>query len=600
MIHCWLQKYLHEIIDKLYPGSRQRLAQKQSTFSRQEKALWAANIQQPKFSDHGDYATNAALELAAVLHQPPRDIAHAIAQVLKQHDASIANVAVAGAGFVNIHITPILLSKGACQALQQEHNFGRGPQNTCNVLLEFVSTNPTGPLHLGHARGAFVGDALARLLDFAGYNVSREYYINDTGGQIEQLARSIYAHYCQALHRPLPDPSQAYNGPDIQKLGGDIATREGTQWLNKESSEWLQLFGQWGVKHSLASIQNTLRKANIPFDRWFSERSLHENGSLQRALEVYRQKGLLYEAQTTRQANSKKRREDSKAAQHAQQQQGGTFLQTSSFGDEEDRIVLRADGSPAYFLADLAYHADKFARGFHRLINVFGADHVGHVNRLKAGLAAMGLPQQALQCVLVHMVRLVRQGQQARFSKREGNVYLLDDLLDDIGIDAARFAFLMRTPESPFDLDVDLLCQQAMDNPVFYVQYGHARMATLLQRAEQEGLQIDDLHQLSAEVWLKLALPEERELLKAALALPHVIQQAAAATRPHRVLHYAYGLVEQFHSYFTKYRSSERILSEDRELSQARVALVRVVKLALSNSLGMLGIHAPAHMLPKT
>ncbi|MEM7403362.1 MAG: arginine--tRNA ligase [Myxococcota bacterium] len=599
MIHDWLQECLHATIDKLYPQARQQLAQRRAAGVKQPQQLWQASIQQPKLSQHGDYATNVALELTAVLCQPPREIAQALAQMLQQHTDTIARVAVAGAGFVNMHITPALLAKAAGQALQQGDNFGRAAANGCRVLLEFVSTNPTGPLHLGHARGAFVGDALARLLDFAGYRVSREYYINDTGGQIVQLARSIYAHYCQALQQPLQQPSQAYNGPDIQQLASDIAKREGSKWLNKDESQWLQLFGDWGVQHSMASIRNTLDTANIPFDRWFSERSLHQSGALQRTLEAYRHKGLLYEAQAARHTADKKRREESKAAQHLEKQQGGTFLETSRFGDEEDRIVLRADGTPAYFLADLAYHADKFARGFHRLINVFGADHVGHVTRLKAGLQAMGLASDQLQCVLIHMVRLVRQNQQVRFSKREGNVYLLDDLLDEIGIDVARFAFLMRSPEAPFDLDVDLLCQQAMDNPVFYVQYGHARMATLLQRAKQEGLQIDNLHQLPQQIWLKLALPEERELLKTSLALPYTIAQAAAASRPHRLLHYAYSLVEQFHSYFTKYRSSERILSSDQQLSQARVAMVCVVKRALSNAVGTFGIHLPQQMASK-
>ncbi|MEM7495729.1 MAG: arginine--tRNA ligase [Myxococcota bacterium] len=572
---------------------------------------WTPNIQQPKVASHGDYASNAALELAKALKKPPREIAVEIVAALVKHKDVVAKAEVAGPGFINITLAPEALAQAAARALEQGEAFGQGEPGKGRVLVEFVSANPTGPLHLGHARGAFVGDALARLLACAGWDVTREFYINDTGGQIEALARSLHAYYESFLCRQSrdainrvsteqDDKKVQYSGEDTRRLAETIAREEGDRWLRTRPQEWLPWFGHRGVQHNLASMRATLRRADIAFDGWLSEQSLHERGALDHVLQTLRQRGLLYQADAAVGTQDNKRRADSKAALHADKQRGGTFARTSQFGDTEDRIVLREDGRPVYFLADLAYHADKCARGFDRLINVFGADHVGHAGRLRAGLRGLELPESALEFVLVHMVRLIKHGQEVRLSKREGNVVGLDELLDDIGPDAARFAFLLRSPDAPFDIDVDLLRRRVSENPVFYVQYGHARMATLLQRAREAGLAVADLHTLPGQTWARLTLSEERELLKAALALPTAVQQGANTLRPHRVLHHAYGLVEQFHSYFTRYRHTQRILSADRSLSQARIAMVALLKLSLGNTLRVLGITAPERMDPPT
>ncbi len=622
MLHNRLRKCLTQVIDSLYPGVRGTEALLDSKASPQ-KTTWIPDIRQPKVKAHGDYASNAALELAKALKKAPREIALQIVDCLNKHTHVVASAHVAGPGFVNITLTNRALTQAAVQALQQGAAFGQGEPNKGRVLVEFVSANPTGALHLGHARGAFVGDALARLLAYAGWDVTREFYINDTGGQIEALAHSLYTHYVGLLseasinakhpEKPLgvenkgtQCPKQAhavgkgakpqYSGEDTRRLAETIAQEEGHRWIQAQPSDWMQWFAQRGIKHNLASMRATLGRAHIAFDSWFSEQSLHERGALDQVLQKLRQKELLYQADAAVGTQDNKRRADSKAALHAKKQHGGTFVRTSQFGDEEDRIVLRADGRPVYFLADLAYHADKCTRGFDRLINVFGADHVGHAGRLHAGLRGLELPEDTLEFVLVHMVRLIKNGQEVRLSKREGNVEGLDELFNEIGPDAARFAFLLRSPDAPFDIDIDLLCKRVSENPVFYVQYGHARMATLLHRAREAGLAVTDLHTLPPETWERLTLPEEKELLKAALALPTAVQQGANALRPHRVLHHAYGLVEQFHSYFTRYRHTERILSDDRHLSQARIAMVALLKLSLCNTLRVLGITAPERM----
>ncbi|MES2504177.1 MAG: arginine--tRNA ligase [Myxococcota bacterium] len=555
-------------------------------------ALWPEiqtvnfTVELPKNPDHGDYATNLAMVLTKLVGMPPREVAGKLISNLKDPVALIESADIAGPGFINFRVSNAALQKVAVHVLEQGAHYGVHPQNGQKVLIEFVSANPTGPLHLGHARPAFLGDGVARILKAAGFDVTREFYINDAGNQVQTLGKTVYARYQELFGRTIELGKDSYPGEYVIEIARKLKALDGDKWLDRD--DYLPRCIEVGIAENLANIKETLKSVGIEFDSWYSEQSLHDKNAIEHAIERYRERGMLYEASEAEGTSDKVRREESKSAQYAHQQIGGTFLKTSQFGDEEDRIILRKDGTSVYLAADIAYHQEKFERGFDRLIDVFGADHAGHVPRMRACMRALGLDDKKLDFLLVQMVKLLKDGQEMRFSKRSGQIIELKEFIEEVGIDVARVVFLMRSPNTQFDFDLNLALSQSSDNPVFYLQYGHARMATILSKAEFLGV--------NTEALKRLVLPEERNMLKKMAAYPDVILTAAHHMEPHRVLFYCQDLIGEFHAYFTQYRHSEKIISDDVELTQGRLALVSALKQVLANALSLLGISAPESM----
>lgn len=551
-----------------------------------ELVLPQIGVELPKNPDHGDYACNIAMMLAKPLGLSPREIAQKITQNFKDPEGVIASAEIAGPGFINVRLSNSSLQAVIPEILKQGANYGHHAPNNQKVLVEFVSANPTGPLHLGHARPALLGDAVSRLLKAAGYEVTREFYVNDAGNQVQTLGRSIYARYCELFGQKIELAKDAYPGEYIIKIAEKLKDQDGDIWLTRE--DYLPRCIEIGIAENLRDIKETLESAGIEFDSWYSEQSLHDKNAIPALIEAYRERGMLYEAAQAMGTENKVRREESKSAQYAHQQEGGTFLKTSQFGDEEDRIILRKNGTPVYLVADIAYHQEKFARGFDRLIDVFGADHSGHVPRMRACMRALGLDDKKLDFLLVQMVRMLKNGQEMRFSKRSGQIIELKEFIEEVGIDVVRVVFLMRSANTQFDFDLDLALKKSSENPVFYLQYGHARMATILSKAKFEGA--------DTQILSRLNLPEERNMLKKMAAYPEIILSAAKNLEPHRVLFYCHDLIAEFHAYFTQYRHTEKIISDDQELTQARLGLVSALKQTLFNALSTLGISAPEHM----
>lgn len=549
-----------------------------------------------KDKNHGDYACNVAMLLAKSQGKSPQQIAHLIVNAVRD-DIWFAHVVVAGPGFINLTLSEQALATIVPAIQKQGADFGR----TCmpipkKVLIEFVSANPTGGLHLGHARGAFVGDALARLMHAAGYHVVKEYYVNDTGVQVHTLARTIHKRYRELFGESITIEQGEYPAESVKDIARALKNMHGDKWLAQPESVWLEPLTQFGVDYNLALIRRSLAQASIEMDTWFFEHELHQSGALSNLIKDYDARNMLYDATEAEGTSDKTRRESSKAAKFSHLQEGGRFLKTAQFGDEEDRIIQRRDGRFVYLTADLAYHHQKFNRGFDVLIDVFGADHAGHIGRIKAGMMALGHDVNQLKFVTVQMMRLVKNGRELKFSKRAGEVIGLDDLIEEVGPDVARFVFLMRSAATQFDLDIDQVTKNSVDNPVFYVQYGHARMASILAKALTD-------HGYGAATWNfdetmqgALYLPEERDLLLKASELADVVSEAAIALEPHRLVYYCQDLIKTFHSYFTKYRHNERIISDDARKTKARLSLVLVLKQTIYNALSFIGLTAPEYM----
>lgn len=557
----------------------------------------AFSVDTPKSADHGDFATNAAMMLAKPEKKKPRDIAEAFAANLRDPDGVVAAVEVAGPGFLNFRLKDAVIQRIVLDVLKQGEAWGRAAAPSGKkVMVEYVSANPTGPLHLGHARGAFMGDAVARLLAAAGHEVVREFYINDAGKQIETLGKSVYARYRELYGESVTLEEGQYPAAYVIDIAKAWRDEDGDRWLGKAEAEWLPRACEVGIRENLKGIEKTLELADIRFDSWYSEQTLHDGGRVLAIVDRYRERGETYEATAARGSEDKVRREGSKAAHYADQQKGGTFLETSKYGDEEDRIILRHDGTPVYLTADLAYHDDKHARGFDRMIDVWGADHAGHVPRIRAGMQALGHDTSKFEFLLVQIVRLMRGGEELRISKRSGVVYELRELFEEVGPDVVRFIFLLRSANSQFDFDLDLALKQSNDNPIFYVQYGHARCVNVLKKAEATGQAFVGIDGLTEAHLAHLTLPEEKALLKKIASLPDVVSGAAETCEPHRLIYFAQDLISDFHSYFTRYKHTHRIVGDDPDVTQARLGMVAALRQALKNTLGLLGITAPEWM----
>jgi arginyl-tRNA synthetase len=523
----------------------------------------------PPDSAFGDLSTPVSFSLAKLLRRKPREIALSLQRAMTADPLLVDRIEVAGAGYLNIFVAKARWQAIIPEVLAAGPAYGRADLgNGRRVQVEFVSANPTGPLHVGHGRGAALGDAIASLLEAVGYRVEREFYINDAGTQVRLLGESVWARLQEAAGRATTFPESGYHGEYVRDVASQLGAADpGLGALGTQ--EGVRACAERGAALLLDEIKTDLRDFGVVFDSWFSEKRLFESGEVESALATLRAGGYLYE--------------DGQAV----------GFRASDFGDEKDRILIRSTGEPTYFTSDIAYHANKIRRGFDKLINIWGADHGGYVPRVKAAIHALGHDPEILQVILLQMVRVLRGGQPVAMSKRSGQFVELREVVSEVGRDAARFLFLTRRSESQLDFDIEVAKQQSMDNPVFYVQYAHARACSMARKADEAGLAGPFA---DADLSL-LALPEELQLLKRLAGYPEMVRNAALACEPHRVTAYLHELAAAFHGYFTRYKDSEeRVISENRDLSRARLAMVAAVRQVVANGLDLLGVTAPERM----
>jgi len=523
-------------------------------------------LEVPKDKAHGDLATNAAMQLTKIARKNPRQIAEAILANLNKEKASILSAEIAGPGFINFRLDKSYLYSVIGEVLERGADYGRvNAGQGSKVQVEFVSANPTGSLHLGHARGAAVGDALCNLLDFAGYDVTREYYINDAGKQVANLAASIEARYRQALGQSAEMPEDGYFGVDIVGFAKELTEKEGDRLLSLSDEERFRFFRGYGLERELDKIKRDLGRFGVEFDVWFSETSLYENKRVEAALDALRAQGHVYE------------------------QEGAVWLNTTAFGDDKDRVLVKNDGSYTYLTPDIAYHMDKYGRGFDKMINIWGADHHGYIPRMKAAMSALGNDAEKLTVLIAQMVSLFQNGEKVKMSKRTGKAITVEDLMDEVGVDAIRYFFTMRSMDSHLDFDMDLAVSTSNENPVYYVQYAYARICSIFRQAEEQGIALAPV----AEAPLaKLTAEHELDLLRKMGELPETIAVAAASYAPHQMIRYVYELAALFHSYYR----AERVITEDAEQSQARLQLLAALRVVLGSCLKLVGVSAPEQM----
>lgn len=521
-------------------------------------------IEIPKDVKNGDYSTNIAMVLTKIAKRNPREIAQAIVDHLDASKAHVKKVDIAGPGFINFYLDNQYLTDIIPEAIQKGDQFGKAEESkNKNILLEYVSANPTGDLHIGHARNAAVGDTLANILIAAGYHVTREYYINDAGNQISNLARSIETRFFEALGDDSHEmPEDGYNGKDIVEIGKDLADKH-PEIKDYSDDERLKTFRQLGVDYEMSKLKKDLSDFNTHFDNWFSETSLYEKGEIKEVLAKMNELGYTYEAD------------------------GATWLRTSDFKDDKDRVLIKKDGNYTYFLPDIAYHFDKVQRGNDILIDLMGADHHGYINRLKASLETFGVDSDRLEIQIMQMVRLMQNGEEVKMSKRTGNAITLREVMDEVGVDAARYFLTMRSPDTHFDFDMELAKEQSQDNPVYYAQYGHARICSILKQAKEQGIDI------STDVdFSKITNEKAIELLKKVAEFEPTIESAADSRAPHRMTNYIQDLASHFHKFY----NAEKVLTDDIEKTKAHIALVEAVRITLNNALALVGVSAPESM----
>ena len=525
-------------------------------------------LEPPKQREFGDLATNAAMLWAKSAKKPPRMIAETILKNIEDPDGILARKEIAEPGFLNFTFAPKFYYAQLRELAAGNYDrvdFGHGER----VQVEFASVNPTGPLHVGHGRVAVIGDVLARLHEATGFNVEREYYVNDAGNQMENLGLSIYARYRELFGEQVEFPEGGYPGDYVKEIAAAVKQRQGDKYLNGDEQAAVSFFREYGGESLLDTIRAQLREFGIQFDAFFSERAMRERSEVAQAIDVLRARGLLYS------------------------QEGAEWYKSTRFGDDKDRAVIKSDGELTYFASDIAYHRNKYERKFHKLINVWGADHHGYVPRLKAAVQGLGYDPNVLKVVLVQMVQLTRKGEPVRMGKRTGEFVSLEEVLEEVGRDAARFFFLMRKSDSHLDFDLDLAKQQSSDNPVFYVQYAHARVASIFEQASKNGLEIGSRAIVSVE---RLELAEELELIRQMIQFNDVLEQSVLELEPHRVVFYLLDLAGEFHRYYNRYR----VISDDSDLSRARLLLVENVQKTIRRGLDILGVGAPLKMAARS
>lgn len=526
------------------------------------------NIEKPANKANGDYSTNVALAGAKAFKKAPRMIAEAISNCLELDGTVFEKVEIAGPGFMNFYLsqkfyTDVLRDIFACASDYGKSDFGQGKR----VLVEFVSANPTGPMHIGNARGGAIGDCLASVLDWAGYSVNREFYVNDAGNQIEKFATSLEVRYLQHFDASVELPEDAYHGQDIVDHAENFIKEYGDKFVNAESKQRRKALVDYALPKNIEGLERDLGRYRITYDKWFRESTLHNDGSVQKVIDALKEKGVTYE------------------------QDDALWFKASEFGNDKDIVLVRANGLPTYIVPDIAYHYNKLVtRGYDKAIDVLGADHHGYVPRMKAALTALGLDASRLDCVIMQMVRLVRDGETIKLSKRSGKAITLNTLIDEVPLDAARFFFNLREPNSHFDFDLELAAKQSSENPVYYVQYAHARICSIIKKAEAQGITLrtptdEELNLLSTE--------EERDLIRHLSALTDEIIASAKAYDPAKITHYVVELATLFHKFY----NAQRVMLDDNEpLMQARLYLCKAVKDTIHNILTMLKITTPNAM----
>ena len=549
----------------------------------------AVTVEPPRDAAHGDMATNAAMVLAKPSKCKPRDIAQKLAALLSA-DPRLASVEVAGPGFLNLRLSPNLWADVLRAILTDQDGYGRATIGAgLKVNVEYVSANPTGPLHVGHTRGAVFGDALASMLDFAGYEVTREYYINDGGAQVDVLARSVYLRYLEAHGQEVAFEDGTYPGDYLIDVGQALKEKIGDSYLGKGEQVWLADVRDFSTRAMMDLIQQDLLALGVKMDVFYSEKSLYGTGRIEAAIEDLKSKGLIY--QGVLEPPKGKKPEDWEPREQ-------TLFRSTDHGDDVDRPVQKSDGSWTYFAPDIAYHYDKVQRGFDQLIDVFGADHGGYVKRMKAAVSALSNDQTSLDIKLTQLVKLFKNGEPFKMSKRAGTFVTLRDLVDQVGADATRFVMLTRKNDAPLDFDFDKVMEQTKENPVFYVQYAHARICSVLRKAQLAEVPVDDADLQAADL---AGLTDNAELtLAAKLAeFPRLIEIAARSNEPHRIAFYLYDLASEFHALWNKGNEQPelRFLQEDNlAASQAKIALIRATAVVISNGLGILGVQPAQEM----
>lgn len=528
-------------------------------------------IEKPRDEGHGDFSTNIAMRLAKPAKSNPRALAEKLIGEFETEGTVIESVETAGPGFINFTLKPERLYEVMKVIEDEGEDYGRvnigGGKKT---MVEFISSNPTGPMHVGNARGGAIGDCLASILDYAGYDVTREFYVNDAGNQIERFGMSLEARYYQLIGREVEFPEDGYHGEDITQLMRDYIAECGD--ADRDAPDLKEKLVAYGLEKNIRCIKDTMKDFGIDYDVWFLESDLHKSGEVKAAVKELIDKGWTYE------------------------KDGAIWLKSSEFyctkDDEEakDDVLVRSNGIPTYFAADIAYHRNKFVtRGFDTVIDVWGADHHGHTIRMKGAMDAIGIDPERLRFVLMQLVRLIRGGEVVKVSKRTGKAVTLNELLDDIGADAVRFFFNMRQPASHFDCDLDLAVSKTSDNPVYYVQYAHARMCSILKMLEAEGVSVPKFSEVNCAL---LDTAQEKALLKKLEEFPQEITDAALSYEPSKITRYAIDLASAFHTFY----NADRVKVDDKELMRARLLLVNSARLALKSTLRVLGVTAPEKM----
>lgn len=526
------------------------------------------NIEKPANKDNGDYSTNVAMAGARAFKKAPRMIAEAIASCIDLDGTAFDRVEIAGPGFMNFFLSQqfysdVLKDVFSCGKDYGKSDYGQGKR----VLVEFVSANPTGPMHIGNARGGAIGDCLASVLDWAGFSVNREFYVNDAGNQIEKFATSLEVRYLQHYDSSVELPEDAYHGQDIVEHAENFIKEYGDKYVNADSKERRKALVDFALPKNIAGLERDLGRYRITYDKWFRESTLHNDGSVQRVIDALKEKGVTYE------------------------QDGALWFKASEYGNDKDIVLVRANGLPTYIVPDIAYHYNKLVtRGYDKAIDVLGADHHGYVPRMKAALTALGLDASRLDCVIMQMVRLVREGETIKLSKRSGKAITLNTLIDEVPLDAARFFFNLREPNSHFDFDLELAAKQSSENPVYYVQYAHARICSIIKKAQEQGVELktpsdDELALLNSK--------EEKDLIRHLSLLTDEIVSAAKSYDPAKITHYVIELATLFHKF---YNAQRVMLDDNKGLMQARLFLCKAVKDTIYNILTMLKITAPEVM----
>ncbi|HDL89665.1 MAG TPA: arginine--tRNA ligase [Thermodesulforhabdus norvegica] len=524
-------------------------------------------IEIPAQKEHGHYATNVAMMLARHLRKNPRAIAEEItAHINTSEPDFLEKVEIAGPGFINFFVKPRAFAETLPEIIEAGFDYGRSDMGKgTRIQVEFVSANPTGPLHIGHGRGAAVGDSLARILQACGYEVEREYYINDTGKQMEILGRSLYLRYLELLGKDVNFPDDHYKGSYMIDLARQLLDEKGRSLEELPEEKAINICAEYAGNKILQDIKNDLAEFRVFFDRWFSEKSIHDSGEVKETIEFLKQRGFLYE------------------------KEGATWFKSTAFSDEKDRVVVRSNGATTYFAADIAYHWNKLKRGFDTIIDIWGADHHGYVPRMKAAVKALGYNPEQLQVILVQLVNLLRAGEQIAMSTRAGKFVTLREVMDEVGVDAARYIFLTRRSDSHLDFDLEVAKQQSNENPVYYVQYAHARLCSIFEVARERGINFDERN--IPELGL-LDQPQETTLIQLLGEFPYVVQSSARFLEPHRISYYLHDLVSSFHSYYNHHR----IIGENPLLTHARLYLARALQIVIKNALDLLGVSAPEKM----